>query len=233
MDEKAKNNRISLLRKNLKLTMEAFGEKIGMSKSTISNIEAGRSNVTDRMIMAICREFGVSEKWLETGEGAMFQAETEEGRHLKKLIDEALANRDDKFRTALLEIILQLDLDELEIVKRYAEKYLLPALEEDADPDGHLPGTDSGDDRFAGSFAGSAEPAADPGDALPEGSGISEGPAEPAAEDPVPDGSEPLSVKEEIEIAKKVEDYRRQLRIEKRAEAASSASQSGGLKKEA
>lgn len=230
MDEK---ERLKELRKSLGLTLEKFGERIGLKKTVLSEYENGRKNMTPRTKLAICREFGVSERWLETGEGEMFQAETEEGRHLKKLIDEALANRDDKFRTALLEIILQLDLDELETVKRYAERYLLPALGEDADPDGHLPGTDSGDDRFAGSFAGSAEPAADPGETLPEGSGLSEGPAEPAAEDPVPDGSEPLSVKEEIEIAKKVEDYRRQLRIEKRVEARSSALSGGEEKKEA
>ncbi len=215
-----KNKRLTELRTNLGMTMEAFGDRIGLSRQAISNIESGRRNVTDRMIMAICREFGVSEKWLETGEGAMFQAETEEGRHLKNLIDEVLANRDDKFRTALLEIILQLDLDELETVKRYAEKYLLPALGEDADPDGHLPGTDSGDDRFAGSFAGSAEPAADPGDALPAGSGTN---PEPYA----------LSTRDEIEIARKVEDYRNQLRAEKRAEARSSVLSDGEEKKEA
>lgn len=218
--ENRRNQRLSELRKKLGMTMETFGERIGMSKQSISNIESGRREMTDRMKIVICREFGVSEKWLETGEGEMFQAETEEGRHLKNLIDEALANRDDKFRTALLEIILQLDLDELETVKRYAERYLLPALGEDADPDGHLPGTDSGDDRFAGSFAGSAEPAADPRETLPIGSGT----------DPEPYA---LSTRDEIEIARKVEDYRNQLRAEKRAEARLSVLSDGEEKKEA
>lgn len=217
MDEK---DRLKELRKRLGLTLEKFGERIGLKKTVLSEYENGRKSMTPRTKLAICREFGVSEKWLETGEGTMFQAETEEGRHLKNLIDEALANRDDKFRTALLEIILQLDLDELETVKRYAEKYLLPTLGEDADPDGHLPGTDSGDDRFSGSFAGSAEPAADPGDALPAGSGT----------DPKPYA---LSARDEIEITRKVEDYRNQLRAEKRAEARSSVLSDGEEKKEA
>ena len=28
--------------------------------------------MTEQMILAICREFAVNEKWLRTGEGAMF-----------------------------------------------------------------------------------------------------------------------------------------------------------------
>lgn len=212
--ENRRNQRLSELRKKLGMTMETFGERIGMSKQSISNIESGRREMTDRMKIVICREFGVSEKWLETGEGEMFQAETEEGRHLKKLIDEALANRDDKFRTALLEIILQLDLDELETVKRYAERYLLPALGEDADPDGHLPGTDSGDDRFAGSFAGSAEPAAAGQESQPKHAGGAfaiDGATAAAGSESRPDQADAAFDDYEPTIEEKVEAYRQAL----------------------
>ena len=207
MDEK---ERLKELRKSLGLTLEKFGERIGLKKTVLSEYENGRKNMTPRTKLAICREFGVSEKWLETGEGEMFQAETEEGRHLKKLIDEALANRDDKFRTALLEIILQLDLDELETVKRYAEKYLLPALEEPA------------------------QPAADLSKTLPEGSGLPEEPAQPAA-DPAETLKKRsgLSEADEAEIRRKAQEYADMLREEKRAEGRSSSLNDGRLKKEA
>ena len=39
--------RIRELRKTLKMTMEQFGEKIGVTKSTISNIENGNRNATE------------------------------------------------------------------------------------------------------------------------------------------------------------------------------------------
>lgn len=66
------NERIRELRKGLNLTMEAFGERIGVSKSTISNIENGNREATEHMIKSICREFGADYIWLTTGEGDMF-----------------------------------------------------------------------------------------------------------------------------------------------------------------
>ena len=64
--------RIRELRKHLQLTMEQFGGKIGVTKSTISNIENGNRNATEHMVKSICREFGVDYIWLTTGEGEMF-----------------------------------------------------------------------------------------------------------------------------------------------------------------
>ena len=56
--------RIRELRKTLKMTMEQFGEKIGVTKSTISNIENGNRNATEHMVKSICREFNVDYIWL-------------------------------------------------------------------------------------------------------------------------------------------------------------------------
>ena len=63
------NRRITELRKALSLTMEAFGKKLGVTKSSISNIESGRRGLTEQMILSICREFGVNEEWLRNGTG--------------------------------------------------------------------------------------------------------------------------------------------------------------------
>jgi len=63
--------RIRELRKSLGLTMEAFGDRLGVGKTAISNIENGSRNLTDQMARSICREFSVSEEWLRTGEGEM------------------------------------------------------------------------------------------------------------------------------------------------------------------
>ncbi len=66
------NERIKLLRKELNLTTEAFGEKLGITRSAVSNIENGHRAVTPQMLKSICREFNVNEEWLRTGKGAMF-----------------------------------------------------------------------------------------------------------------------------------------------------------------
>lgn len=69
------NERITELRKVLSLSMEEFGKKLGVTRSSISNIESGRRGLTDQMILSICREFNVREDWLRFGSGTMFLPE--------------------------------------------------------------------------------------------------------------------------------------------------------------
>lgn len=66
------NERIKQLRKELGLTLEKFGERLGVSKVAISLIENGKNALTDQMFKSICREFNVREEWLRTGELPMF-----------------------------------------------------------------------------------------------------------------------------------------------------------------
>ena len=61
------NDRVKEIRKTEVLTMENFGEKLGVGRTAISNIENGKRNVTDQMIKSICREFGYREEWLRDG----------------------------------------------------------------------------------------------------------------------------------------------------------------------
>lgn len=60
--------RIIQLRKQLNLSQESFGKRIGLSKSGISNIENGTRTISDTHIKIICSTFGISEEWLRTGE---------------------------------------------------------------------------------------------------------------------------------------------------------------------
>lgn len=64
--------RVKRIRKEKDLTLEKFGEKVGVTKQTISRIENGINSLTDQMVLSICREFGVNENWLRTGDGEMF-----------------------------------------------------------------------------------------------------------------------------------------------------------------
>ncbi|MBI4856129.1 MAG: helix-turn-helix transcriptional regulator [Acetobacterium woodii] len=66
------NKRIKILREKLNLNQEDFGTQIGISKSAVSGYEIGRRNLSDQTIRAIVREFNVSEKWLRTGSGDVF-----------------------------------------------------------------------------------------------------------------------------------------------------------------
>lgn len=76
-------DRVKEIRKSLELTLEKFGEKLGVKKNAISQIETGRNSLTDQMAKAICREFDVDYIWLTTGEGNMFLELPEEDEYFK------------------------------------------------------------------------------------------------------------------------------------------------------
>ena len=75
--------RIKEIRKYLQLTLEKFGEKLGVGKTAISKIENNDRGVTEQMIKAVCREFDVNEEWLRTGKGEMFIELTEQEKIMK------------------------------------------------------------------------------------------------------------------------------------------------------
>lgn len=64
--------RIKEVRNSLGLTLEKFGDRLGVTKVAISNIEKGNRNLTEQMTKSICREFSVDYIWLTTGDGEMF-----------------------------------------------------------------------------------------------------------------------------------------------------------------
>ena len=63
------NERLKELRATIGITLEEFGKKIGLTRSAVGHLEKGSRNLTEQTIKSICREFGVNEVWLRTGEG--------------------------------------------------------------------------------------------------------------------------------------------------------------------
>lgn len=72
------SNRIRILRKTLKLSQREFGEKLGVSRDVISNLEYGRVQPKELFLQHICRQYNVNEHWLHTGEGEIFSKSPEE-----------------------------------------------------------------------------------------------------------------------------------------------------------
>ena len=62
--------RVKEIRKTL--TLEKFGEKLGVGKTAISKIEKDERNLTDQMAKSICREYNVNYDYLIYEEGEMF-----------------------------------------------------------------------------------------------------------------------------------------------------------------
>ena len=70
--------RLRDVRKSIKpkLSQEAFGNILGVSRDSIATYENGRVTPSDTFIQLLCSKFGIDEHWLRTGEGSM-HAETE------------------------------------------------------------------------------------------------------------------------------------------------------------
>ena len=106
--------RIKILRKEKCLSMEDFGAIIGMGKSAVSRIENGVNGTTDQTIRSICREFGVNEQWLRTGEGEMF--ERTRASVLDRLSTEYDLSREQR---SVIEAFLDLDPQERDVILKY------------------------------------------------------------------------------------------------------------------
>lgn len=62
-------DRIKKIRKHFKLTQQEFADRIGLKRNSVANYEIGRNTPMEPIINSICKEFGVNEVWLRTGEG--------------------------------------------------------------------------------------------------------------------------------------------------------------------
>ena len=107
-------DRIREVRQHFGLSMEKFGSRIGIGKSSISLLESGKNNPSVQTITLICREFGVNEQWLRTGEGEMF--EQTRASVLDRLSTEYDLSREQR---SVIEAFLDLDPQERDVILKY------------------------------------------------------------------------------------------------------------------
>lgn len=70
--------RVRKVRLDKDLTQEMFADMLDVKRAIISANEIGSKPISQRTIKAICREFGVNETWLLTGEGEMYVKQEED-----------------------------------------------------------------------------------------------------------------------------------------------------------
>lgn len=110
--------RIREVRNTLCLTLEKFGDRLGVTKVAISNIEKGNRNLTEQMTKAICREFNVDYMWLTTGDGEMFIDNDDD---FIERIDRIMAGEDEA-RKNLFKFMLELSDDDIAALDRLMKK---------------------------------------------------------------------------------------------------------------
>lgn len=111
--------RVREVRKTLGLTLEKFGEKLGIQKSAISKIERGDTNLTDANVKLICREFNVDYIWLTTGDGEMFVDSDDD--FLEK-IDRIMVGENDA-RKNMIKTLVNASDDDIQVLCRLIDSY--------------------------------------------------------------------------------------------------------------
>ena len=123
------NERVKELRKILGVSGEKFGEKIGLKKVAVSQIETGRNNLTEQTILSICREFNVNEDWLRYGTGEMFKEKSLD-EEIISFIGDIQWDAEDNFKKRFISAIAKLNDSEWEVIEKIMKNM---AMEEKKD----------------------------------------------------------------------------------------------------
>ena len=113
--------RIKTIRKSNNLTQTEFGKRIGVKGNTVTNHETGLRIPSEAVILAICREFDVSERWLRTGEGVML-VERSADEKLAAFLGDVLSRGPEDFRRRCLETLSRLKPEEWYVLEHMIEK---------------------------------------------------------------------------------------------------------------
>lgn len=123
--------RIRILRKEvLKMSQEAFAERLGVSRSVIKNIELNALARPDQKLSLyklICSEFNISEEWLLNGTGDMYASNEAE---YSALIDRVMTGQNE-FAKNIFKTFALFDEADWEALRRMIDKYIDVADTED------------------------------------------------------------------------------------------------------
>ena len=112
--------RIKQVRMINKMSQAKFGERIKIAGQSVSLLEIGKNNASDQTISLICKEFGVSETWLRTGEGEMMVPRTDEEK-ITEFLDDVLTGKPD-IRRRLISALARLDPEDWDLIERMIDK---------------------------------------------------------------------------------------------------------------
>lgn len=117
------HERIKSLRRDLKMTQQEFADRLHIKRGAVANYEVGRNVPADSVIALICKEFGVSEMWLRTGEGKPYP---ERGRleELSYMTGRFLSNEPTEFQRRFAMMMFSLTDEEWKLLEQKARALL-------------------------------------------------------------------------------------------------------------
>lgn len=101
------------------MTQQQFANRIGVSRNTIATYETSVRVPIEAVIVSICREFGVNEEWLRTGEGEMYVDITPD-LELSRWFGQLLREEDQSFKKRFLLMLSRLTEEEWKSLQKMA-----------------------------------------------------------------------------------------------------------------
>lgn len=124
------SDKIKQLRKALKLTQTAFGEKLGVSVDVIKNLEYNRTTPTELFVKHLCDVYNVNREWIECNSDDMFTSSCNDAELVEKFLNQS--NPSPAVRS-LLYSWLQLPSDKRVILEEFAEDFAARHSNESSD----------------------------------------------------------------------------------------------------
>ena len=115
-------NRIKQLRKELKLTQDDFGYRLGITGSAISKLESGASGITEQLIKSICKEFNVDYIWLTTGQNEMFVKQSFDDMAIVDNIINTFMNNESEFAKNVFKMFSKYTLEDWKALEQIVSK---------------------------------------------------------------------------------------------------------------
>ena len=119
------NERIKEIRIKLGITQQEMADKLGLKRNTIATYEMGKANPSERTISDVCREFGINEVWLRTGEGGpdnMFTKVSEDDAYSLAL--GKLSIEENQFVRNAVKYLANADPEKLKVIEEFMKQCL-------------------------------------------------------------------------------------------------------------
>lgn len=114
------NDRISQIIEDSKLSKTDFAAKIKVSQQYVSKLSKD-GTPSDRTLLDICREFGIRETWLRTGEGDM-HITMSRSQEIAEFIGDVLKGETDTFKRRFVAMLARLDESQWEVLEQMVDE---------------------------------------------------------------------------------------------------------------
>lgn len=112
---------IKKVREDQNKSQDEFAKSLNLKRNSITLIETGRRNASDRTIKDICKTYKISEEWLRTGKGDMYKVFDEEDAQFADAMTDIFKEKN-KFRRKMYMALKSLDDTSWEVLERFLKE---------------------------------------------------------------------------------------------------------------